>query len=737
MMPAAVVMELPTDATPVHLAAELYIHAGLCPVPVYGLVGNRCACGRSTCEESRGKHPVGGGWQKRASTDLEAARELFRAHTGNIGIVVGSDLVVVDIDYYADGRAGLAVLGEMPLTLTSQSGSGQGEHRIFRIAPGQDASEITNRKVAPGVDIKTRTGQIVVAPSVHHSGNRYRWIDLSPPAFLPDHIYEKIRTRRVVPIRPSVTTTQSAELLFKRACAYMRAIPGGVQGSGGSQSCFAAARAAWAWIEKGLAESDAWDLFLEYATRCSPPWTNEKELQHKWHDAERAERLPLIEDRNYDRPPQPPPPDDDSAPYEREKREPPSPPPPATEPDWRARLIFQRTKSGADKPAKHHENAVVVLRYHPEWKGKIQFDEHARQILVRDPPWHDTDLPTKNDGDVREWTDADTGRLSSWIRREVFELDLSVQDCDRAITIAAEANACHPFREYLDSLVWDQKSRLSEWLIAHLGARDSDYTRMVSRWWVTAAVARIYQPGCKADNVLILEGPQGGRKSSALRVLAGPKWFSDTPIDIGSKDAYLALQGKVIVELAELESLKRADAERAKAFFSSSIDRYRPPYGRREVAVPRSCVVAGTVNRAVYLVDDTGGRRYWPVRCGQINLESLEEARDALWAEAVFLYRAGVRWWPEGPNEAEVCADEQWQRSQADPWADDVLEYTGNKDEVTIRDVLKYGLKIDIGKADRNMEMRVSKLLVSLGYSRSQIRKHQLRIWVYRKVLHP
>lgn len=701
-------LDLPVDSTSVFDAAALYARAGFAPVPVYGVNASRCDCGRSDCSAA-GKHPVGGNWQKRARADVDIARELFQGHTGNIGIVVGAAHVVVDIDYYHGGREGLETLPSMPPTLTSRSGSGQGEHRIFALAPGQDAEEITNRKVAEGVDIKTRTGQIVVAPSLHRSGNRYQWIDLTPPAPLPSELYERIRKRRVVAIQ-SARPASSDSTLLRRAQAYVARLPAAVSGQDGHRSCFAAARACWGWIEKGLPEPDGWTLFLSYNQRCDPPWS-ERELSHKWKEARQADRIPVIEDRA------------------------PAPPPFATLPepelDWRARLIYQPSKSGPDKPAKHHENAVVVLRYCPAWKGRLHLDEHAQRVMVTAPPWHESDAPAPQSTEPREWTDADSARLSSWIRRDVFGLDLTVADCDRAVAIAAEANPRHPFREYLDGLTWDNTPRLAEWLHLCLGAPQSDYAASVGRWWLIAACARTYQPGCKVDNVLILEGAQGLRKSSALRLLASPRFFSDTPIDLHSKDAYLALQGRVIVELGELESLRKVDADRAKVFFSSPVDQFRPPYGKRTISVPRGCVFAGSVNHSVYLTDTTGNRRYWPVLCGQIDLELLAQARDQLWAEAAWRFKAGEPWWPATADEVALCAGEQVQRVEADAWSDMISQWARDRDEVAVLEVWEGCFRADASKLTRREEIRIARALQADGFARRQKRIGGGRVWVY------
>ena len=372
-----------------------------------------------------------------------------------------------------------------------------------------------------------------------------------------------------------------------------------------------------------------------------------------------------------------------------------------------------------------------MLKYHPAWQGRVKLDVHAQRVTVTDPPWHESNRPAVAD-QIREWTDADSVRLSSWIRREVFALDLTVSDVDRAVGVAAEADTYHPFRDYLDGLVWDQTPRLSSWLTTYLGVEPTDYSALVGRWWMVAAVARTYDPGCKVDNVLILEGAQGIKKSAALRTLASPRWFTDTPIDIGSKDAYLALQGRVIVELAELDSLKRADADRAKTFFSSPVDVYRPPYARRNISVPRGCVFAGTVNHAQYLQDDTGNRRYWPVRCSRVDLEALGLDRSQLWAEAVWLYREGFRWWPDSPAEAMLCEVEQAPRGESDAWEDIVSRWVDGHPDTSTADILGGPLKIETGKWSKADQQRVGRVLVGLGLERYRRRDGESLTWRYR-----
>jgi putative DNA primase/helicase len=402
--------------------------------------------------------------------------------------------------------------------------------------------------------------------------------------------------------------------------------------------------------------------------------------------------------------------------------------------DWKEQLVYVDAKGKAPKLAKHSANIICILKHHPDWQGRIYFDEHAMRTMVQCPPWHDLDAGVDSECD-EEWTDEDDTRLSSWMLR-AMELDVSAMACQAAVQVVAKANPRHPFREYLDGLAWDGIDRLDAWLVDFIGAAPSAYTSRAGLWWMISAAARTYRPGCKADLVLILEGPQGAKKSTAIRVLAGEKWFSDTPIEIGSKDAYLALQGKVIIELGELDSMKRSDHDHAKVFFSKLYDDFRPPYGRREIRVMRCCVFAGTVNHGAYLTDETGNRRYLPVKCGAIDIEALAAARDQLWAEAVARFKSDERWWPEGAEEQSEAAEEQSDRAEAEPWAEPITAWCAlTPGDVTTNEALsRSAIKLDVAKIGKAEQKRAARVLKDLGYQRVQLREADgTRPWVYRR----
>ena len=187
---------------------------------------------------------------------------------------------------------------------------------------------------------------------------------------------------------------------------------------------------------------------------------------------------------------------------------------------------------------------------------------------------------------------------------------------------------------------------------------------------------------------------------------------------MSSKDASSYIRGKWIVELGELSAMQRNEVEIVKAFISRTEERFRPAYGRNEVRYPRQCVFAGTTNRSDFLRDETGNRRFWPVKVGKVDLARLEADRDQLWAEAVSRFNAGENWWLEG-EVLKVAATVQEDRVQEDAWLGTISNYLAGRLEASITDIAVDGIGVETGRVDTSMRNRILGVLTSLGWSRN------------------
>jgi len=187
------------------------------------------------------------------------------------------------------------------------------------------------------------------------------------------------------------------------------------------------------------------------------------------------------------------------------------------------------------------------------------------------------------------------------------------------------------------------------------------------------------------------------------------------------------------IEVSELDAMSRMEVSRIKAFITRTTDRFRPPYGSRIIESPRSCVFWGTTNADGYLKDETGGRRFWPVKIGRINVEKLRDMRDQLWAEAVMLYDAGTPWWITKPETLRDAERQQRDRYIGDPWDEIISSYAAPYFEVEIPDILTNALHLDKAKWSQTEQNRVARCLRAQGYSRVQVRSGDKRVWRYRK----
>jgi putative DNA primase/helicase len=291
-----------------------------------------------------------------------------------------------------------------------------------------------------------------------------------------------------------------------------------------------------------------------------------------------------------------------------------------------------------------------------------------------------------------------------------------------AARYVARQRVRHCAREQAQSFTWDHEPRIALafedfWGVMPASNQPSEYIRAVSFNFFVALIARIMRPGCQLDTMVIFEGPQGIGKSRALRILGGD-WYSLAAESVTSKDFFQVLPGCWLLEIGEMDSFSRAERERTKLVISTPTDRYRPSYARNARDFPRQCVFAGTTNHDDYGNDDTGLRRFLPVRCTEIDIPGLSTARPQLLAEALHHFSAGAHWW-DVPRATDAQAD----RQAVDIWTDIVLDYVIGKPDVAIADVLRDALKIRDADMTRVQELRVGRILKLADWTKKPVRR--------------
>ena len=347
------------------------------------------------------------------------------------------------------------------------------------------------------------------------------------------------------------------------------------------------------------------------------------------------------------------------------------------------------------------QGVALFIQNHKLLRGRLAFNEFTRAMEL----------------DGNEMEDYHVAEF----RRIMHEQRFKARKGDVQDEMDAEArrNSYDPLLQYLNGLKWDNTERLSKWLVDYIGAEDTEYVREVGRKFLVGAVARAMKAGCKMDSMLVLEGPQGVGKSTAIRYLFGERFFTDNLPDFHSKDAFQQLQGAWCIEVAELSAMTKADVKDVKQFLSRVEDKFRPPYGRAPIKAPRRTVFAGSVNPEMgggYLRDPTGARRFWPVACGKVNLTSLLRDRDQIWAEACLAYAAGEKWHIDDINIEQLASAEQDARRELHPWEEPIREFLIDKEDITIHRLLNEALKVPVDKQTPTTSRTVGACLRALGW---------------------
>lgn len=416
----------------------------------------------------------------------------------------------------------------------------------------------------------------------------------------------------------------------------------------------------------------------------------------------------------------------------------------ADAPDWRLRLV--RTKDGAVKATSH--NVMLILENDEALAGLFWLDEFGnRVVLDRIPPWAG--------GTRDEFTEVDALELSAWLGApERYQVAVSIDLVMQCVEAIARRSKRHTVREYLRGLKWDGVPRVERMFVDLFGAEENSYSLGAAKCFLVSAVSRVLwadpaQPskGSKVDFMVVLEGGQGAGKTTSVLELFGAEWYAEATESPAHKDFYQTLRGRWCIEIGEMDSFSKADVSKVKQAITTRFDVYRPSYGRTVRSFRRECIFVGTVNKDDYLRDETGARRFLPVKVGSINIRELVRVRDQLWAEAVHLFDQGFSWWvlPDGAER------EQDARFSEDVWTERTMRWVYGKGrdqqyehlslndrgkhgeplEFTVSEVLTHALHVDPARQGRPEATRVGSILARLGCQKYRPVRLGQRVWVY------
>jgi predicted P-loop ATPase len=609
-----------------------------------------------------GKRPIPNDWP----TTKPGQYDELELLAGNYGVVLQDGELVIDVDprNFAPGDRPLErLVADAKLDLSNSfvvvTGGG-GLHIYLSIPAGVLVRN--DLKAYPGIEFKALGRQVAAPFSIHPDTGKPYTVRRGTPSVIvaaSETLVSMIERVALPFAEVGVKEWVNDAGTQGRYAAYLQdgAEPS-IEGQGGDHNAF---KVAVYGRDLGLSPGLVHELMLEiWNPRCKPEWTVE-ELRVKVVNAYKyaagaagsanpqAQFTPIAPD-------------------------------PAQ--DAEEVIAWSRTAQGQLK--KTFNNLLNYLRSpnhgltkvfgHNEFTGQVEFMNPApwhRGIMPRYPAVQDNDLKLLK------------GFL---VKRHDFEAN--VGQIEEAVVNTAHAARFHPVREYLNSLKWDEKPRLDHWLTDYLGAEDSAYVRAIARKTICAAVMRVMKPGIKFDQVLVLEGGQGIGKSTVVKILGG-KWAGDFQIDPHkSADTVQLMQGKWFVELPELVSIRKADNDATKAFFSRDVDKARLAYGRLATEYPRQCVFIGSYNPSAdgtYLSDESGNRRWWPVKCdplgGRVDFAAFKEARNHLFAEAVHLVKTkGEKLYMDTAELEEQAQSQAAARHGEHPWTERIAQWIAGLD---------------------------------------------------------
>lgn len=665
------------------------------PSTLINCVETYAQAGYATFATTAEKVPEKGVKWKEAKVDTEP--NMFKYPFGQFGVKLKADDLVIDLDprnmkgrqVWSEIKQQVSTLKNIETSATIVRTGGGGLHIYLRKPSNFNIRK--NLKEFPGVDFLSEGAYVIGAGSVV-SGKEYQF--LTPPFSVveaPAGLLNLIK-RQVVDLgevnHPGFSDEQDN---IDRFVDYLdRLAPVAIEGEQGDKTTF---KVACRGRDFNLSMQKTYELMTKYYNpKCQPMW-DLMDLQRKVANAYNYNEAPA-----GTRDPKVALPDMESDDPKK----------------WQAKL--ETSKGGAYKATLR--NAVLMLKHELGIKGVFIYNAFNERLEIRGHvPWEKNRINRYNAIDDRE---IECIRLHL---AEKFRVEFSSQTMWKAVDLVAAGNIYHPIKDVIETYKWDKVKRVDTWLMDYCGCPDTPLNRAIGRKVLCAMIARVYSPGCKFDYVLVLEGAQGIGKSTTCEILGG-EWYGDAPIDPTDKDCIPYIHSKWVVELSEMITTRKTEADRLKNFISRREDDVRLPYARSRQRFPRQCIFIGTINPddVGYLNDTTGNRRFWPVFCDHFELEALKRDREQLLAEAIIYYKAGedlvlpIDLVKESENEA-------MKRLADDPWQWIIQEWAASNPEettVTTQFIYRNVLNGNIQGMHTGHQRRIATSLKNLGWIKRQ-----------------
>lgn len=659
-------------------------------------VGVYAQAGYATFATFEDKRPAPGFKWKQAKIDT--APNIMKYPYGQFGVRLKADDLIIDLDprnmkgrsVWGEIKQQVATAKEIETQATIVRSGGGGLHIYLR--KPFDFNIRKNLKEYPGVDFLTE-GAYVIGAGSQVNNKLYHF--LTPPfttVDAPGGLLNLIK-RSVVDLgevhHKGFSDTQDN---MERFVAYLEKLaPIAIEGEQGDKTTF---KVACRGRDYNLSLQKTFELMARYYNpKCKPMW-DQKDLQRKVQNAYSYNEVPA-----GTRDPAVALPDLDVKPDPKK---------------WMTE-IDRTTKNAIRVTLK---NAVLLLKHELGIKGIFTYNAFNERLEMKgNVPWKNSRINRYNAIDDRE---IECIRLHL---AQTHNVEFSTATTWKAVDLVAAGNSYHPIKDVLETYKWDGVPRVNTWLQVYCHAPDSPLNRQIGRKVLVAMIARIYSPGCKYDYVLVLEGAQGIGKSTTCEILGG-EWYGDAPIDPRDKDCIPYLHSKWVIELSEMITTRKTDADRLKNFLSRREDDVRLPYARARQRFPRQCIFIGTINPddVGYLTDTTGNRRFWPVYCEKFEMDDLKRDREQLLAEAIDIYKKGEALTLPF-NLVQESENEAMQRLADDPWLWVITEWSSTNPEiceVSTQHIYRNVLNGNIQSMHTGHQRRIASALKTIGWSKRQ-----------------